>query len=234
MFRITRTPIGLESLVRAVRDPEAGAVVTFLGTTRNQNAGRRVVRLEYEAFGSMARREMQQLAAVAVRRWGLRRVAMVHRVGIVPVGQASVGIAVSAGHRAEAFAACRWLIDRLKEIVPIWKREHFRGGQIWIGPQQSAPAAARRGRAARRAAVRDVRRERSPCFVDRASPWYTYRFHAAQELPRVAPPRAPCRGLRGDAMARRRGRPRGPRPGSHARRGPRTGPFLPGADRPHA
>lgn len=141
MFRVTRTPIRLEALVRAVRDPAAGAVVTFLGTTRNENAGRRVVRLEYEAFAPMARREMRQLADTAIRRWGLRRVAMVHRVGVVPVGQASVGIAVSAGHRAEAFAACRWLIDRLKEIVPIWKREHFRGGQVWIGAQQSVPDA---------------------------------------------------------------------------------------------
>ena len=139
MFRITRAPIRLETLVRAVRDPAAGAVVTFLGTTRNENAGRRVVRLEYEAFATMARREMGELGAIAVRRWKLRRVAMVHRIGVVPVGQASVAIAVSAGHRSEAFAACHWLIDQLKEIVPIWKREHFRGGQVWIGAQQSAP-----------------------------------------------------------------------------------------------
>ena len=150
MFRITRAPIGLEGLHRAVRDPGAGALVTFLGTTRNQNAGRRVVRLEYEAFATMARREMRALATEAARRWPLRKVAMVHRIGLVPVGEASVGIAVSAGHRTEAFAACHWLIDRLKEIVPIWKREHFRGGQVWIGPQQSAPRrAARAGRRAR-------------------------------------------------------------------------------------
>src|SRR5437867_2700260 len=147
MFRITRTPIALDRLIAAVGDPAAGAVVTFLGTTRNENAGRRVVRLEYEAFTRMAEREMRGLAATAARRWRLRRVAMVHRIGLVPVGQASVGIAVSAGHRVEAFAACHWLIDRLKEIVPIWKREHFRGGQVWIGAQQSAPA---RTRAARR------------------------------------------------------------------------------------
>jgi molybdopterin synthase catalytic subunit len=140
MFRITRTPIVLDRLVRAVRDPGAGAIVTFLGTTRNENAGRHVVRLEYEAFTRMAVSEMRRLAAEARRRWPLRKVAMAHRVGTVPVGQASVAIAVSAAHRAEAFAACHWLIDRLKEIVPIWKREHFRGGQVWIGPQQGAPA----------------------------------------------------------------------------------------------
>src|SRR5262249_406219 len=116
--------------------PAAGAAVTSLGTTRTGNAGRRVVRLEYEAFHRMAEREMKALPPTAAARWALRRVAMVHRIGVVPVGEASVGIAVSSAHRAEAFAACHWLIDRLKEIVPIWKREHFRGGQVWIGAQQ--------------------------------------------------------------------------------------------------
>jgi molybdopterin synthase catalytic subunit len=149
MFRITRTPIVVDRLLRAVRDPRAGAIVTFVGATRNENAGRRVVRLEYEAFTRMAIAEMERLAAEARRRWPVRRIAIAHRIGTVPVGQTSVAIAVSAGHRAEAFAACRWLIDRLKEIVPIWKREHFRGGRIWIGAQQSAPprrAARRRAR----------------------------------------------------------------------------------------
>ena len=149
MFRITRSPIVLDRLLRAVRDPRAGAVVTFLGTTRNENAGRHVIRLEYEAFTRMAEREMRGLAAEARRRWPVRKIAMAHRIGLVPVGQASVAIVVSAGHRAEAFAACHWLIDRLKEIVPIWKREHFRGGQVWIGPQQGAPAR-RAGRRPRR------------------------------------------------------------------------------------
>jgi molybdopterin synthase catalytic subunit len=139
VVRVTRSPIVLDHLVRAVRDPAAGAMVTFLGTTRNANAGRRVVRLEYEAFASMALREMRALAAEAARRWPLRRIAIVHRVGTVPVGETSVGIAVAAGHRPEAFAACRWLIDRLKESAPIWKCEHFRGGQVWVGPQQGGP-----------------------------------------------------------------------------------------------
>jgi molybdopterin synthase catalytic subunit len=148
--RITRARIGVDALLRVVRDPAAGAVVTFLGTTRNTNAGRRVVRLEYEAFAAMAKGEMRALAVEAGRRWPIRRVAMVHRIGLVRVGEASVAIAVSAGHRAEAFAACRWLIDRLKEIVPIWKREHFRGGRVWIGAQQGGPArAGRKSRVAR-------------------------------------------------------------------------------------
>src|SRR5437870_11042447 len=148
MFRIVRMPIVLERLVRAVRDPAAGAVVVFLGTTRNRNAGRRVVRLEYEAYGRMALAEMRRLGAEAKRQWSVRKVAMVHRIGLVPVGAASVAIVVSAGHRAEAFTACRWLIDRLKAMVPIWKCEHFRGGRVWICPQAGGPR--RQGRAARR------------------------------------------------------------------------------------
>ena len=136
MFAITRDPIDLAALADAVADRRAGAVVTFVGTTRDHNVGRRVLRLEYEAYERMARQEMRRLAKEAGKRWPLHRVAMVHRIGVVPVGEASVAIAVSAGHRTEAFEACHWLIDRLKEIVPIWKKEHYRGGQTWIGPQQ--------------------------------------------------------------------------------------------------
>ena len=152
MVRVGRGRISAERLVRAVRDPKAGAVVLFLGTTRVQNEGRRVVRLEYEAFAGMAEREMATLAARARRRWRLCRVAMVHRTGVVPVGQVSVGVAVSSGHRPEAFAAGRWLIDRLKKTVPIWKREHFRGGRVWIGatPSGGARVAAQRKAARRR------------------------------------------------------------------------------------
>ena len=151
MFRITSERIAVERLVRAVRDPAAGAVVVFVGTTRNENVGRRVVRLEYEAYARMAVREMRALAATATRRWRLRRVAMVHRIGRVPVGEASVAIAASAAHRDAAFRACRWLIDELKRIVPIWKREHYRGGVVWIGPQQGGPRRRRAARALRRA-----------------------------------------------------------------------------------
>jgi len=151
MFKVTDGAIDLARLVRAVADPRAGAVVTFLGATRNENDGRRVVRLEYEAFTAMAEREMRALGREAARRWPLRKVAVAHRVGVVPVGEASVGIAVSAAHRAEAFAACHWLIDRLKETVPIWKKEHFRGGVVWIGAQQGPPARAARRRKGLRA-----------------------------------------------------------------------------------
>lgn len=153
MLRIGRAPISMERLARAVRDPKAGAIVVFLGTTRVHNEGRRVIRLEYEAFAGMAEREMRALVVQARRRWRVCRVAMAHRTGVVPVGQVSVGVAVSSGHRAEAFAACRWLIDRLKKTVPIWKREHFRGGRVWIG----ATPASRPTVAARRKATRTRR-----------------------------------------------------------------------------
>ena len=157
-FSVTEGPIDLAALYDAVRDPAAGAIVTFVGTTRNENVGRRVTRLEYEAFASMAVKEMRRLATQARRRWPLCAVAMAHRLGVVSVGEASVGIAVSAGHRAEAFEACHWLIDRLKEIVPIWKKEHYRGGTVWIGPQQGGPEAAARSAPAARASSRARRR----------------------------------------------------------------------------
>src|SRR5258705_7933297 len=110
MFRIARAPIVLERLVRAVRDPAAGALVVFLGTTRNRNAGRRVVRLEYEAYGRMAVAEMRRLAAEAKRRLPIRKVALAHPIRPLPIRQASGAILVSARHPAPAFAARRWPI----------------------------------------------------------------------------------------------------------------------------
>lgn len=139
MYEITERPIDVDRVIAAAGDPAAGAIATFLGTTRRENDGRVVTRLEYEAHASMAVREMRRLGEEARRRWGLAGVAMVHRVGVVALGETSVAIAVSAPHRAEAFEACRWLIDRLKEIVPIWKKEHYEGGVVWIGAQQGGP-----------------------------------------------------------------------------------------------
>jgi len=139
MYEITEQPIDVGRVAAAVGDPEAGAVATFVGTTRRTNEGRSVTKLEYEAHVTMARQEMRRLAARARRRWPIRKVAMVHRIGVVPLGEASVAIAVSAPHRGEAFEACHWLIDRLKEIVPIWKKEHYRGGTVWIGAQRGGP-----------------------------------------------------------------------------------------------
>ena len=138
---IGRGRIDVAALERAVADPSAGAIVTFTGTTRIDNAGRTVLRLEYEAYEAMALAEMRKLAREAGRRWNIVRIAIAHRVGIVEIGETSVAIAVSAAHRGEAFDACRFAIDRLKEVVPIWKKEYFDGGEVWIGCQTSHPPA---------------------------------------------------------------------------------------------
>lgn len=136
---IGREPIDVAVLEREVADPAAGAIVSFTGTTRRDNAGRKVLRLEYEAYEPMALSEMRKLACEASARWKIVRIAIAHRVGVVEIGETSVAIAVSAAHRGEAFEACRFAIDRLKEIVPIWKKEHFEGGEVWIGCQTSHP-----------------------------------------------------------------------------------------------
>jgi MoaE-MoaD fusion protein len=136
---IAHGPIDVAALERAASDPAAGAIVTFAGTTRSENAGRRVIRLEYEAYEPMALSEMRKIACQAGERWPIVRIAIAHRVGVVEIGGTSVAIAVAAAHRAEAFDACRFAIDRLKEIVPIWKKEYFEGGEVWIGCQTSHP-----------------------------------------------------------------------------------------------
>jgi molybdopterin synthase catalytic subunit len=141
MFEIVQRPIDLARLVTAVARPDAGAVVTFIGTTRDHNAGRIVIRLEYEAYPEMAVREMRRIGEQALERFGAAAIAIVHRTGVVEIGEASVAIAVSAAHRDAAFQASRFAIDRLKEIVPIWKKEHYRGGEVWIGAQQGGPEA---------------------------------------------------------------------------------------------
>ena len=138
-IRIVRDGVDVAALAAAVADPLAGAICTFVGTTRENNVGRKVLRLEYEAYEAMALSEIRKLADEAGRRWEITRIAITHRVGVVEIGETSVAIAVSAPHRAEAFEACRFAIDRLKEIVPIWKKEHFEGGEVWIGCQTSHP-----------------------------------------------------------------------------------------------
>ena len=133
MIRLQAEPIVLEELIAAVRGDGDGAVATFLGTVRDRNEGRRVLHLEYEAYGGMAEREMERIAAEARERHAVSRIAIVHRTGRVEIGEASVAIAVSAPHRAAALEATRFVIDTLKRTVPIWKREHFEGGSVWVG-----------------------------------------------------------------------------------------------------
>jgi len=141
MFKIVKDPISMDELIRAVEDPGAGAIVTFLGVVRDNNLGRRVHYLEYEAYPEMAVPAMERIAEEIRQKWDVKHVAMVHRVGRMEIGEASVGIAVSAAHRAEAFEACRYAIDRLKEIVPIWKKEVWEGGEYWIEGTAVSPDA---------------------------------------------------------------------------------------------
>jgi molybdopterin synthase catalytic subunit len=128
--RIVAEPIDVPSLADSVRHPSAGAIDLFVGTTRDHSKGRKVVGLEYEAYLPMALKCLGDIEREARRRWNLREIAIVHRIGKVSIGEASVVIAVSSDHRDEAFKACRYLIDRLKQVVPIWKKEFFADGSI--------------------------------------------------------------------------------------------------------
>jgi molybdopterin synthase catalytic subunit len=139
MFRVTNKPINLQELVDCVTDPEAGAIATFIGTTRNNNEGRKVIALDYEAYPEMAEKELTRLGEEARRKWQVCRMAIVHRVGPVQITEPSVMIAVSAAHREAAFAACRFAIEEIKKTVPIWKKEVYEGGEIWIGTQSGQP-----------------------------------------------------------------------------------------------
>jgi molybdopterin synthase catalytic subunit len=139
MFRVTKEPLDLQALVRYVTDPEAGAIATFIGTTRNNNEGRKVIALDYEAYPEMAEKELARLGEEAKRKWKIERMAIVHRIGPVQITEPSVIIAVSAAHRDDAFQACRFAIEEIKKSVPIWKKEVFEGGEIWIGTQSGQP-----------------------------------------------------------------------------------------------
>lgn len=135
MIRLTETPIDSDEVVRAVSSPAAGAVVLFLGTTREMTAGRRTLSLDYQGYPPMAETKMAELAAEAIGRWGLTGAALVHRLGSLLPGEISVAVAVSALHRQAAFEAGQWLIDMLKQVVPIWKRENWADGESrWIHP----------------------------------------------------------------------------------------------------
>lgn len=132
---LTDNPIDLAALLAAVETPAAGAAVLFVGTTRQYTDDRETTRLAYEAYRSMAVDQLERLRDEACRRWPLTGCALVHRLGEVPLGEASVAIAVSSPHRAEAYAASQWVIDTLKEQVPIWKQECYADGtQEWIHP----------------------------------------------------------------------------------------------------
>jgi molybdopterin synthase catalytic subunit len=130
---LTRDPIDLAALQKT--EPSVGALCLFVGVVRGNNAGRRVLRLEYEAYEDMALREMEALAAEAARRFAVTDVKVVHRLGLLEIGDASVAVAVVSPHRGQAFEACRHVIDTLKKTVPIWKKEFYADGAVWLeGP----------------------------------------------------------------------------------------------------
>ena len=132
-FRLSDASLSLEAAVDEVRSDQAGAIATFVGTTRVQSRGRTVLHLDYEAYEEMAEQVMAHIAAELVGRYELCAIAIHHRTGRVEIGEASVMIAVSAPHRHDALAACKDAIDTLKQRVPLWKKEVYEGGEEWIG-----------------------------------------------------------------------------------------------------
>jgi molybdopterin synthase catalytic subunit len=129
---ITTAPLDTEALVRALDITGIGAVSTFIGLVRDHNLGRRVLHLEYEAYEALALRGLDLIVAEAASQWPTARLGIHHRIGRMEIGEASVVIAAASPHRADAFAASRYAIERIKQIVPIWKHEYFEGGDVWI------------------------------------------------------------------------------------------------------
>jgi molybdopterin synthase catalytic subunit len=133
---VVDTPLSADAIAAAVDHPGAGGVVIFSGVVRNETEGRLVKFLEYEGHAPMAEAKLREIGQALRGRWpGVKRVAMLHRVGRLEIGEASVLIAVSAAHRQEAFEACKFAIDTLKRTVPVWKKEHFEDGEVWVGLQ---------------------------------------------------------------------------------------------------
>ncbi len=139
LYRIVDRPIELQDSIRAVAGSDRGAIAIFIGTTRDRQAGRPVRALEYDAYPEMAESVMRDIGREVETRFGTPHVAILHRIGRLDVGEISVVIAVAAAHRREALAACAHAIERLKEIVPIWKKEHYTDGAAWIEGAGSIP-----------------------------------------------------------------------------------------------
>ena len=131
-FSIVSSEIDVSQVTARVSAPEHGGICCFVGTVRNHNRGRSVRYLEYEAYPEMAEAKLDEIGQEIVARWKVSDVAIVHRVGRLEIGDVSVVIALSAAHRRDLFAACQYAIDRLKEVVPVWKKEVFKGGEEWM------------------------------------------------------------------------------------------------------
>ena len=132
LFLVTIDPLDPAAIAAAAYTRECGAVASFTGLVRDHNVGRRVLWLDYEAYAPLAERTFERIAAEARDRWAGVRLAIHHRTGRLEIGEASVAIAAASPHRADAFAACRYAIERVKQIAPVWKHEHFEGGDVWI------------------------------------------------------------------------------------------------------
>ncbi|HEV2107143.1 MAG TPA: molybdopterin converting factor subunit 1 [Thermomicrobiales bacterium] len=134
-FAVTSDPLDARAVEELIADPAAGAIVTFTGTVRDHARGQSVSALDYEAYAPAAEKMLARIGEEIGERWGIERVAIWHRTGYLTVGEASVVIAVASAHRGEAFAACQYAIERLKQIVPIWKKEHYASGATWVGSE---------------------------------------------------------------------------------------------------
>ena len=136
LYAVVEHPLSPDDIATRVDEPGAGGIVIFSGVVRNETGGRPVKFLEYEAHTAMAEAKLREIGAALRGRWpGVKRVAMLHRIGRLEIGESSVLIAVSAAHRGDAFEACRYAIDTLKRIVPVWKKEYFEDGEVWVGLQ---------------------------------------------------------------------------------------------------
>ena len=132
MIKISDKPIDIQACIDAVQSERAGAIDVFIGTVRNHNNAKEVVRLEFETYDVMAVKKMEELASQAYNRWDIEKIVMIHRKGVLQIGDVAVVIAVSTPHRVASFEACQWLIDTLKTIVPIWKKEIYESGEEWL------------------------------------------------------------------------------------------------------
>ena len=139
-FIVTPAPLDGAALEALVAGPHAGAVTTFVGRVRSENGGRRVLWLDYEAYEPLAVAAFERIAREAAERWPEARLAIAHRIGRLAIGDASVIVTAASPHRREAFAACRYGIERVKQIAPIWKHEHFEGGDVWVEGATADPA----------------------------------------------------------------------------------------------
>ena len=135
MIEITRNIIDHIPIIESVRKNTNGAVVTFLGTTRLTSQGKKVLYLEYESYKPMAIKKLNEIVGEVTAKWDIRDIAIVHRIGHLNISDVSLTVAVSSPHRKESFEACGYIVDRIKETVPIWKKEVFEDGETWVGCQ---------------------------------------------------------------------------------------------------